>query len=278
MSQLAPCIFVIGPANSGKSSLLHLLDEALQRHEDAPLAYVVKGNPDGSAHYEWHTPDKRGSQKGQWARLTLDQVIGWIENARRHLELVLVDVGGSRNAHALPGNRRLFEVCKREGGYYLAVARRFDDPTEEAEKGMAAWIGDAADAGLKPFAELESRTKLGDPYFDPATKKGLFRGDGTHVTDPLNRSLTDSLTRLATYWIFAFSARRRAPSICGGRGVGGIKTWGPWAAAWATFRRRYANRATCCWADRRPSGLTPRPCTTPSMGAEPPGSACSTRR
>ena len=45
---LAHCIAVVGPASSGKTTLLHLLDEALQHHKAQPLVYVVKGNPDGT--------------------------------------------------------------------------------------------------------------------------------------------------------------------------------------------------------------------------------------
>jgi hypothetical protein len=56
---LAPCVAVVGPANSGKTSLLHPLDEALQSHPSAPLAYVVKGNPDGTGRYLLHAPELR---------------------------------------------------------------------------------------------------------------------------------------------------------------------------------------------------------------------------
>src|SRR5205823_5373022 len=59
MADLAPCVAVIGPPNSGKTTLLHLLDSALQHHPDAPLAYVVKGSPDGSGRYLHRAPDLR---------------------------------------------------------------------------------------------------------------------------------------------------------------------------------------------------------------------------
>ena len=44
----APCVVVVGPANSGKTTFLHLLDQAQQQHPDLPLVYIVKGTPDGT--------------------------------------------------------------------------------------------------------------------------------------------------------------------------------------------------------------------------------------
>src|SRR5918992_4483270 len=104
---LAPCVAVVGPANSGKTTLLQLLDDALQRHPAQALAYVVKGNPDGTGRYLFHAPELRRALKervkGGWCDTTVEIVCGWIEHCRRHLDLVLVDVGGR---HA-PGNRAI---------------------------------------------------------------------------------------------------------------------------------------------------------------------------
>ncbi len=186
MAELAPCVAVIGPASSGKTTLLHLLDAELQDHPESPLAYVVKGNPDGSGRYLYYSRDLRNSQKGRWTDVTLDQVIEWVRNARRHLEIVLVDVGGSRDEKARPGNERLFKECD----YYLALARTNVGPDD----GMEKWIEDAKGANLKTFAELESHKERGDSSFDQVTKKGLFRGDDTPPNDPLNQSLSTKLT------------------------------------------------------------------------------------
>lgn len=57
----APCVAVVGPANSGKTTLLHFLDEALQRHAAQPLTYVVKGSPDGTGRYLFHAPELRAA-------------------------------------------------------------------------------------------------------------------------------------------------------------------------------------------------------------------------
>jgi len=189
-TELAPCIAVIGPANSGKTSLLDLLDEALQQDDAAPLVYVVKANPDGSARYAHNTPDMRNREKGQWTPETIGTSIGWIRSARKHLEIVLVDVGGNRKGAALEGNLRLFRECT----HYLVLARHFTDPAEEREKGMEAWAADAEQAGLKPFARIVSTIKVGDPSFDPASRTGLFRGDAGHPRDTLNIPLVDALT------------------------------------------------------------------------------------
>jgi hypothetical protein len=186
----APCIAVIGPASSGKTSLLHLLDEALQQHEGAPLAYVVKGNPDGGARYIYRAPRLRNSQKGQWTSVTLDRVVDWVRSAREHLEIVLVDVGGSREPSAQEGNRRLFKECS----HYLVLAKTFDDAAEGREKGRDAWIKDAEESALELFAKVQSEIRLGDPFFEPDTKTGLFRGDAANPRDTLNSPLVDGLT------------------------------------------------------------------------------------
>lgn len=142
---LAPCVAVVGPANSGKTTLLHLLDHALQRHPARPLVYVVKGNPDGTGRYLFHSPELRERLKervkGVWCATTVETVCGWVESCRRHLDLVLVDLGGR---HA-PGNERIFERCS----HALVVARRFADRRREREEGMESWVRACRRSGLE---------------------------------------------------------------------------------------------------------------------------------
>ena len=94
-TELAPCVAIVGPPNSGKSTLLNLLDEALQLHPARPAVYVVKGNPDGSGRYIHYSPELReglkANVKGKWVESTVDQICEWTANARRHLGLVLLD-------------------------------------------------------------------------------------------------------------------------------------------------------------------------------------------
>ncbi|HRC86461.1 MAG TPA: hypothetical protein PK413_12705 [Thermoanaerobaculia bacterium] len=147
---LAPAVVVAGPPNSGKTTLLHYLDQRLQHHPGQPLVYVVKGNPDGTGRYLLHAPQLReglkAQVKGRWTPTTTATLIAWIDECRQHLDLVLIDCGGRRTE----GNHQLFQHATHS----ILVARPFEDPAEEAEQGLAAWREDCARAGLAPLAEL----------------------------------------------------------------------------------------------------------------------------
>ncbi|HEX4952538.1 MAG TPA: CRISPR-associated protein Csx3 [Thermoanaerobaculia bacterium] len=153
--RLAPAVMVVGPANSGKTTFLHHLDELLQHHPGRPLVYVLKGSPDGTGRYLLHAPALREGLKplvkGRWTETTVATIAAWIDECRRHLDLVLVDCGGKRT----PSNEQLF----RHGTHSIVVARRFDDPSEEGAEGLAAWRGDCARAGLELVAELVATGK-----------------------------------------------------------------------------------------------------------------------
>jgi len=136
---LAPCVAVIGPANSGKTTILHLLDEALQVHPEAPLVYVVKGNSDGTGRYLFHAPQLREPLKprvkGSWTSVTVETIAEWIEHCRDRLELVLVDVGGRHTE-----SNEILRHCS----HCLVVARPFEDcpiaPPEAALPLCSDWL------------------------------------------------------------------------------------------------------------------------------------------
>jgi len=117
--ELAPCVAVVGPANSGKTTFLHLLDRELQAHPGAPLTYVVKGNPDGTGRYLYDAPGLREELKprvkGRWGPGTVEAICRSIDNCRTNLELVVVDFGGRHS----PEDDRILERCS----HYLVVAR-----------------------------------------------------------------------------------------------------------------------------------------------------------
>jgi hypothetical protein len=70
-----------------------------------------------------HAPELRerlkDRVKGVWCATTVATVCGWAESCRRHLDLVLLDLGGR---HA-PGNEQILRHCS----HALVVARRFAD-------------------------------------------------------------------------------------------------------------------------------------------------------
>jgi hypothetical protein len=190
---LAPCVAVIGPANSGKTTLLHLLDAALQLHPEAPLVYAVKGNPDGTGRYLFHAPELREALKprvkGAWTGVTMGTIGEWIDRCRERLELVLVDVGGMHS----PSNAELFARCT----HALVVARRFEDEARERAEGMESWVAAARDAGLRLAGRVRSLWREGDPWIATDSEGAFdagFRADASTPEDTLNHGL---VTRLA---------------------------------------------------------------------------------
>lgn len=129
----AYCVAVVGPANAGKTTLLHQLDEKLQCQLDSFL--VIKGNPDGTGRYLYHAPELRSqpefkkSVKGQWGDATIDRICEWITHGRGNLSLALADFGGRHDQQTAEGNARMLRACS----HYVVVSRD-NDPS-----GAALW-------------------------------------------------------------------------------------------------------------------------------------------
>ena len=191
-SDLAPCVAVVGPANSGKTTLLHRLDRALQEHPARPIACVVKGNPDGTGRYLFEAPEQREALKsrvkGAWRTETVETVRRWIDHARVRIELVLVDFGGK---HA-PVNADMLARCT----HFIVVARAFDDPARERDEGMQSWIDVCEICGLLPLARVISLWKAGEPQV-LGTPQGVveasFRADAVVPDDPRNAAVVARL-------------------------------------------------------------------------------------
>jgi len=177
-ADLAPCIAVVGPANAGKTTLLHLLDRALQLHPSAPLAYVVKGNPDGTGRYLFHAAELRDllkpRVKGAWCETTMATACGWVESCRRKLELVLLDVGGKHT----PDN----DVLLRSASHFIVIAR------EDDAEGMESWWTVARRAGLAPVARVRSLWQTGDPSAARGPAGVVEAGLRTDLCSPADRA------------------------------------------------------------------------------------------
>lgn len=192
MPTLAPCIAVVGPANSGKTTLLHLLDRALQHHPSQPLAYVVKGTPDGTGRYLFHAPELRDALKpdvkGTWCRTTSATISEWIANARAHLDLVLLDFGGRYSAD----DDYMLQHCS----HFLVLARPPASAEEDEASGGAAWIGICRRNGLQPAGRLRSLWQIGEAAValaEDGVLEGTFRADATRPEDTANEAMTARL-------------------------------------------------------------------------------------
>lgn len=197
-SHLAPALAIVGPANSGKTTLLHLLDRELQERSDRPLAYVLKGNPDGTGRYLYEAPHLRESLKsrvkGTWQPETVESICRWIDHCRASLELVLVDFGGRHD----PDNDRMLSRCS----HFVVVVRDADDaPPEHGD--LASWEEVCRANGLAPVARLRSLWDEGRPGIrqsDDGVLEGAFRSDartpGDRTNQPVISALADTLSTL----------------------------------------------------------------------------------
>jgi hypothetical protein len=202
----APCVVVVGPANSGKTTFLHLLDQALQQHPDLPLVYIVKGTPDGTGRYLFHAPDLREvlkpEVKGRWSATTPATVSQWIAHCRAALDLVIVDFGGRYGAH----DDAMLGGCT----HFIALAREMT-PAEDAAEGLDFWSEVCLKNGLLPVARLRSFWQRGRPSVSRAadgTLTGSFRADASRPEDSLNAALIEQVVTE----LMALRLRRPSPT------------------------------------------------------------------
>lgn len=178
-TKLAPCVVVAGPANAGKTTLLHQLDRALQRRLESVL--VIKGSPDGTGRYLFHQPELREALKpevkGRWAPPTMERIGDWVEQGRRNLELALLDFGGKHN----PENEKVLRRCS----HYILVSREGDD------EGAASWDRVCVDLGLSPVARMRSRWGWGGAGLEGG--EGWFRSDAGGEDDETNLPAIEAL-------------------------------------------------------------------------------------
>jgi hypothetical protein len=189
--RLAPAIAVVGPANSGKTTLLHLLDRALQENPDRPLVYVVKGNPDGTGRYLYEAPALRERMKprvkGRWGPGTVENICRWIDHCRASLELVVVDFGGRHS----PENDRMLSRCS----HFLVLAPEGGGTSAEAGD-MDSWVEVCRRNGLQAVARICSLWQRGDPRVEQdagGVLDAAFRSDASAPGDDTNAAVVAAL-------------------------------------------------------------------------------------
>jgi hypothetical protein len=192
----APCIAVVGPANAGKTTLLHQLDEKLNRLDSF---LVLKGNPDGTGRYLYHAPELRNdpefkkSVKGKWGDATIDRICEWITHGRRNLSLALLDFGGRHDEQTAEGNARMLRVCS----HYVVVSRDSD------VSGAAFWDDVCQNHGLTRLGWMHSLPQDGPQPIVLDSEEGFqasFRVDvrpGDPINDAAVAPLVDALLRLS---------------------------------------------------------------------------------
>ncbi len=176
----APCIAVVGPANAGKTTLLHQLDCLLQRELKAFL--VIPGNPDHGGRYVHYAPHQREALKshvkGSWTESTASHIRDSIDCGRRNLELSFLDFGGKHD----PANRSMLEKCS----HYIVVSRLGDDSGGASwdalcrETGLerVAWVRSIGpEAGVEPFA-----AQAADGHWTGAFRYDAVAGDTVNDT------------------------------------------------------------------------------------------------
>jgi hypothetical protein len=184
---VAPCIAVVGPANAGKTTLLHQLDERLQKR--LPAVLVLKGNPDGTGRYQFHSPNLRealkAEVKGRWGDVTVERICEWIDQGRRNLNIALLDFGGRYNPIS---DDRMLSRCS----HYIVVSRLAD--TEGAEH----WNEICRRNHLQKIGWMQSVGPDGRaPHIVPSSKilNGTFRFDAG-PEDTMNDSVLAPLVEL----------------------------------------------------------------------------------